>query len=601
MVALVQGDTGLISSAAATSNNQTQNRAYPFRLTKGPSGFNIVGITPISAALSQWKSVKLPDGNESLTQCAEFVRDGANRFAEYSVIYGVVAHLQDGSTSPVFRNIPPVTELNRCAETALAAFLENLHLEGTDSKITQITLVGYTPPDPSKNRFQFSNHPNPCALCRDRLLTLLELGILDENTKVLNVALNQDGSIPKFGRMTTIGSLLLGSTKSSSQQGLDANFKNETLTKVQELFSDISLNEDSFSELIDSAVSRLSNDRSESCIVFGLSKNNSLKAIVAEPQTISLPDGTKKNFISATVALTAALQEEFSKVFIIDFSRLPTVSAVTAQRYLDYSQHLEGMAGGSDDCLSIVHVGFDENNGLIFSDYDPRVGLPLGEGMRDRGRESLLDDSGRIRFSSKLGLAPEVVQLILRHARVVCLSDTGEISDSQKSIGGGQISGSNNVTVDPTNDGPQITNIHANGNLEQVAPERISGIKSYLTNKIQSWRTKKPTISAHPAPLDPTVTAVIATTADGSPIENLSSVTPFSATFESHAPDPLIHILGEILNARSYSTIQPALIHFASTNPSFQLTSHHQRLLDVIKEIHGFMPKLVRYDIEELL
>lgn len=608
MVALVQGNTESISSAAATSSNQTQKPASPDQITKLPKGFNLVGQTAISDALqkgsatpSVWEFVKLPDGEPSLNKCAAFVRDGADTFDEYPVIYGVVAQHNDGSTSPVFRNIPPVTELNRCAETALAAFLENLHIEGTDSKVTQITLVGYTPPDASKDRFQFSNHPNPCALCRDRLLTLLELGILDENTKVLNVALNQDGSIPKFGRMTTIGSLLLGSTKSSSQQGLDANFKNETLTKVQELFSDISLNEDSFSELIDSAVSRLSNDRSESCIVFGLSKNNSLKAIVAEPQTISLPDGTEKNFISATVALTAALQEEFSKVFIIDFSRLPTVSAVTAQRYLDYSQHLEGMAGGSDDCLSIVHVGFDENNGLIFSDYDPRVGLPLGEGMRDRGRESLLDDSGRIRFSSKLGLAPEVVQLILRHARVVCLSDTGEISDSQKSIGGGQISGSNNVTVDPTNDGPQITNIHANGNLEQVAPERISGIKSYLTNKIQSWRTKKPTISAHPAPLDPTVTAVIATTADGSPIENLSSVTPFSATFESHAPDPLIHILGEILNARSYSTIQPALIHFASTNPSFQLTSHHQRLLDVIKEIHGFMPKLVRYDIEELL
>jgi hypothetical protein len=46
--------------------------------------------------------------------------------------------------------------------------------------------------------------------------------------------------------------------------------------------------------------------------------------------------------------------------------------------------------------------------------------------------------------------------------------------------------------------------------------------------------------------------------------------------------------------------MQPPLIHFASTNPSFQLTSHHQRLLDVIKEKHGFMPKLVHHNIEEL-
>ncbi len=582
MVTLVEGKTGLRSSAA-----------YPVLHPKPPKGFNIVGQTTISDALqkgsvtpSVWEVVKLPDGDESLTQCAEFVRDGANRFAEYSVIYGVVAHLQDGSTSPFFRNIPPVTELNRCAETALAAFLENLHIEGTDSKVTQITLVGYTPPDSSKDHFQFSNHPNPCALCRDRLLTLLELDILDENTKVLNVALNQDGSIPPFGRITTIGSLLLGSTKSSSQQGLDANFKNETLKKVQELFSDISLNEDSFSELIDSAVNSLSIARSESCIVFGLSKNNSLKAIVAEPQTISLPDGTNKNFSSATVALTAALQEKFSKVFIIDFSRLPTVSAVTAQRYLDYSQHLEGMAGGmGDDCLRIVHVGFDENNRLIFSDFDPVEDFPLGEGMRDRGRQSLLDDSGRIRFSSKLGFGPEAIQFIL----------------PQKSISGEQIIGSNNVTVERTNAAHQITNIHAeNGNLEQVAPAKIAKIKWDLTEKIQLRRDKKPPVSGHQVTGDPTVTAVIATTADGSPILNLSSVTPFSVTFESHAPDPLFNILCEISNNPLDVGMEPPLIHIASTNSSFQLTSYHQRLLDVIKEIHGFMPKLVPHNIEEL-
>jgi len=583
VVALVQGDTGSISSAA-----------YPDLPPKLPKGFNLVGQTTILDALqkgsttpSVWDFVELPNCDHSLTECSEFVRYGANIFAgHYSVIYGVSAHLQDGSTSPVFRNIPPVTELNRCAETALAAFLENLHIEGTDSKVTQITLVGYTPPDSSKDRFQFSNHPNPCALCRDRLLTLLELDILDENTKVLNVALNQDGSIPKFGRMTTIGSLLLGSTKSSSQQGLDANFKNETLTKVQELFSDISLNEDSFSELIDSAVNSLSIARSESCIVFGLSKNNSLKAIVAESQTISLPDGTKKNFSSATVALTAALQEEFSKVFIIDFSRLPTVSNVTAQRYLDYSQHLEGMAGGmGDDCLRIVHVGFDENNRLIFSDFDPVEDFPLGEGMRDRGRESLLDDSGRIRFSSKLGFGREVIRCIL----------------PQKSISGEQIIGSNTVTVERTNDGHQITNIHAeNGNLEQVAPAKIAKIKSDLTEKIQLRRDKKPPVSGHQVTGDPTVTAVIATTADGSPIENLSSVTPFSVTFESHAPDPLFNILSEISNNPLDVGMEPPLIHIASTNSSFQLTSHHQRLLDVIEEIHGFMPKLVHHNIEEL-
>jgi hypothetical protein len=596
VVALVQGDTGSIRSAA-----------YPDLPPKLPKGFNLVGQTTILDALqkssttpSVWEFVKLEDGEPSLNKCAAFVRDGADTFAEYSVIYGVVAHHNDGSTSPFFRNIPPVTQLNRCAETALAAYLENLDLEGKGSKVTQITLVGYTPPDPLKDRFQFSNHPNPCALCRDRLLTLLQLGILDENTKVLNVALNQDGSIPKFGRMTTIGSLILGSSKSSSQQDLAPNFENETLAKLRELFPDISLNEDSFSELIDLASNRLINDHGESCIIFGLSKDNSLKAIVAEPQTISLKDEKVENFSSATVALTAAIKEEFSKVFIIDFSRLPTVSNVTAQRYLDYSQHLEGMAGESDDCLSIVHVGFDENNGLIFGDYDPRVGLPLGEGMRDRGRESLLDRD-LIRFSSKLGFGWEVIQRILPHARIVCLSDTSEISDAQKSIGGGQISGSNNGTVDSTNDGPQITNIHEeNVNLKEITAERISEIESDLTNKIQSWRAKQPSISAHPAPLHPNVTAVIATTADGSPLENLSSVNALSVTFESHAPDSLVHVLGQILNNPLDVGMEPPLIHIASTNSSFQLTSHHKQLLDVIKEIHGFMPKLVHHNIEEL-
>jgi hypothetical protein len=148
--------------------------------------------------------------------------------------------------------------------------------------------------------------------------------------------------------------------------------------------------------------------------------------------------------------------------------------------------------------LRIVHVGFDENNGLIFGDFDPVEDFPLGEGMRDRGRQSLLDDSGRIRFSSKLGFGSEVIERILAHARIVCLSDTGEISDAQKSIGGGQISGSNNGTVDSTNDGPQITIIHPEkGNLERITTERMAEIKSDLTEKIQLRRDKKLPVSGH--------------------------------------------------------------------------------------------------------
>ena len=573
---------------------------------KLPTGFNVLGKTTILEALQKrsatpscWDVEKLSLDDASINACCNSVLEGSERFAElYSVIYGVSAQHQDGSTSPVFRNIPPVTERNRCAETALAAFLENLHfeVEGNLSKVTQITLVGYTPLDSEKKRFQFSNHPNPCALCRDRLLTLLELGILGEDTKVLNVALNQDGSIPSSGRMTTIGSLILGSLERSGEEAFGENLVEETCAQLSKLFPDTAFNETDVSALMTAAVSRLSDDRAESCIIFGVS-DGALKAIVAEPQTISFPREGVKNFSSTTVALTAALNEGFSRALILDLSPLKTVSAVTAQRFLDYQQHLEGQSGRvGDDFVSVVHVGIDENRAIIGRVYDPRLGLALGEGMRDRGRETLIVNSG-VKFSSKLGLAVEEVDEVLRRAGVICLSD----------IHGRDAAGNDNSNTAKTIPEACTDTFHHsiiididNTDLGEITPARIAKIQSQLSDKIQAWRKEQSTISVNSAAINPIVTAVIATTSDGSQIEKLSSVNPLSVTFESHGADPLFHILAEILNASSNDAMKPELIHIASTNPDFQLTLHHNRLLDVITETHGFRPKIVQHQIDEL-
>jgi len=592
---------GFVTTLAQRNRGATGNSSVVDTSVIIPTGLNVLGKTTILEALQKrsatpscWDFEKLSLNDAAIIACRNSVLEGSERFAElYSVIYGVIAQHQDGSTSPVFRNIPPVTDRNRCAETALAAFLENLHfeVEGDVSKVTQITLVGYTPPDSEKERFQFSNHPNPCALCRDRLLTLRELGILGEDTKVLNVALNQDGSIPSSGRLTTIGSLLLGSSERSSKEAFGENLVEEAYAQLITLFPDTACNETDVSDLMTAAVSRLSDDRGESCIIFGVS-DGALKAIVAEPQTISFPRGGVKNFSSTTVALTAALNEGFSRALILDFSPLKTVSAVTAQRFLDYQQHIEGQSGRvGDGFVSVVHVGFDENSGILGRVYDPRLGFPLGEGMRDRGRETLIVNGG-VKFSSKLGLAEEEVDEVLRRAEVICLSDIHGRDAARNDNSSQKVSTDtfhHSKIIDPNDT-----------DLGEITPAIIAKIKSQLSDKIQAWRKEQSTISVNSAAINPIVTAVIATTSDGSQIEKLSSVNPLSVTFESHAADPLFHVLAEILNASSNDAMKPEVIHIASTNPDFQLTLHHNRLLDVITETHGFRPKIVQHQIDEL-
>lgn len=577
-----------------------------------PPGFNIIGEVSLLSALQtrpttpiEWSAVKVSDLDTSLVSCRKSILEGNNRFLDsspYSVLYRVIAEHENGTTSPVFGNIPPVTDLNRCAENALARYLENLylenlHLESPVSKVTQITLVGFTPPNPEKKgSYQFPNHPNPCALCRDRLLTLLELGIVGEDTRILNVALNQDGSIPAAGRMTTAGSLILGSVDKSEKglkKGVEStsdSLENEALSKLAYLFPDERLDNTCYVDLIHSSLNRLVATGEESCIVFGGS-GGALKAIIAEPQTISLPEGESKNINSAAVAITAALNEEFSRALILYFSPSASVSSVTAQRFLDYLQHLEGESRGfGPECLKIIRVTPD-GTGPISQNFDPRRELPLGEGVRDRKRNLQVGDDGSVKFSSKLGLSAAEVHQVVSSAWVICLSrgikrDSGGEGEKKSSLSG---FGIRNKTL-------ELPTISTGKDIDLAFSENI---KSQLKQKIQQWIRTQQEICSGRSQSEPRITAVVASRADGSPVENLQAVTAFSVTFESHSPEPLVHLLAELLLAPTEHARKVEYIHLGST-ATFELNDHHQRLLNQIQSIHDVRPTIVRHELDDV-
>lgn len=573
-----------------------------------PSPHHTPGV-PVQLATAQparWDCYRLPDTPPvEIGLVHRHMRVANERFGlvgprskRYEVIYGAVATFSDGSYSNVSLNIPPITAVNRCAESGLVAHIEGREALAEEQRtIKRITLMGLFLGDDSLG---FNTHPNPCARCRDRLQVLASLGKIDSDTEILIIALNRDGSLPREGRLTSYGDLLVSSEArvDVSEVGVLALRRAATVTalidQLKAHFAGVPFDTDSLKEKLARGLRALQR-RKDTSIVAGISPKGLLELATARPSVV-LFHGKAQRFSAETGGVVAAIIEEWDNLFFLNFSTARKPSSVAMQRFLDVLHHLHTKKASVQ--VKILQVSPDSSHrGRFFLDeVDPRRAFPLGEGPLHRGRCSLIEtEKGQLSFSSKLGVGRYVVAKLLKGIEIERVASTAEgerfgywrKSLQEKLIQvenvlGGPVSNSSIPHLRVTQS-PHCADPAENPDLFELIPvERITGRLMQMLNGAENLQKR----TCPRGNTRPPLLAVLGSTNSGELVPRFEFVSPCPTGYEEHGVDPIIQALAELLHETEPGT-GPDALHLAWRAGEPMWSQEHEGLLRGVEEVTG--------------
>lgn len=420
------------------------------------------------------------------------------------------------------------------------------------------------------------------------------------------IALNQDGALPLGGRLTSYGDLLALTKVEGAYQGdgLLTHDRSTTASavveKMQEHFADIALDREGLRRRIVPLLRALQRGK-DTTLVAGISAEGCLEFAIARPSVV-VSAGKVHSFSPETSGMVTALVEEWRDPFFINFCGTRRPSSVTIQRFLDVMHHLHEK--GEEEQVNIVQVSMVAAHRTRFSldEIDPRREFPLGEGPLHRGRRGLIDAlSGRIRFSSKLGLSGEVVASLVAGVpieRVVVVESDDrfgysrktrleKVAQAQKVLGGS--SGKPPIAF------PRVTQVahcdDAEEHIQGVEDSRKRQIFDRLVRMLNGAENLQKKTNPKGESRYP-ICAVLGATRSGELVPRFEFVSPYPTGFEEHGVDPLIQALAELLFVVGPDD-GPDTLHLAWRGFEPRWAKEHEELLQGVQNVLGKEIRLV--------